>query len=185
MNTRAFENLSELRTIDFWNNYCIEAAYYGNQTKTLAPQEISKSCGYDEFDTVEVACERFEDMPHSEFCVMKQRTVINATNFIIAELKDEDIEGVDFEGNTNIEYLPYKIYKQFPSLVEYRAQFCSIKQITRENFEKLNRLKYLVLGYNQIEKISSDTFRDLESLLHFTLSEYLIFLQSLDALTNQ
>lgn len=104
---------------------------------------------------------------------MNKRTAINATNFIIADLRDEEVEGIIFDRNVNIEYLPVKIHLQFPNLDIYNASRCSIKQISKENFENLSRLKSIELSGNKIQKISGNTFKGLNSLLHVNLSEFL------------
>lgn len=138
-----------------------------------ALEVISNRCGFDEFESVEIECESFRDKNNFEFCMMDEKTAINATNFVIAELKDEDIGGIDFNYNKAIEYLPYKIYMQLPNLVTYRAQWCSIKQISKQNFEELRRLKNILLNNNKIQKISGNTFRGLEKLIEIDLSEFL------------
>lgn len=132
---------------------------------------ISKNCGFDERDTVEIACERFNNDIVVEFCDMTEKTIINSTNFIIADLRDEDIEGIRFDGNKRVEYLPYKTYMQLPNLVYFTASGCSLKQIIRENFEKLSRLKFLDFSFNQIQKISGNTFSGLTDIDSVELSE--------------
>lgn len=175
MNGQAFANLPKLVGITFQNNYCIDDSYGGlekTSARKNAVESISKKCGFKELDFVEVACERFEGFGDFDLCIMDEKTAINATNFIIADLKDEEVGCVQFTGNKRIEYLPYKIFMQYPNLVEYRAGECSIKEISKENFEKLDRMYWLKLHDNQIEKISGDTFKGLESLECIDLCEY-------------
>lgn len=106
---------------------------------------------------------------------MNGKTAINATNFIIADLRDESIGDIDFSENEKIEYLPYKIFMQLPNLGTYDANECAIKQISKENFEKLSRLRVIELNSNKIQKVSGNTFKGLESLAHIDLSEFLSF----------
>lgn len=153
------------------NNYCIDRLF--KDVKTINYEVLSSRCGFDELDSVEVPCERFDDFGKSEFCVMTKKTKINSTKFVIAELKDEDIEGIIFDKNKNIEYLSHKIYMQFPNLVKYWAHSCSIKEITKENFENLNRLNDLILSSNQIQKVSENTFHGLGNLQKVNLGKYL------------
>lgn len=103
---------------------------------------------------------------------MTENTVINDTNSVIAELRDEEVQGITFDYNRKIEHLPYKIYMQLPHLVKYWARSCSITQISKQNFEKLNRLRNIMLSDNKIQKISGNTFHGLESLMNVILSEY-------------
>lgn len=172
LNGQAFANLHQLETIALINNYCINEMFSGDQEVATAHAVISSRCGYDELDSIEIACETFQDKNNFEFCIMTEKTAINATNFVIGDLKDEDIGGIDFNYNKAVEYLPYKIHMQLPNLVTYRAKFCSIKQISKENFEKLTRLKSVELNNNQIQKISGNTFQGLEKLLQVVLSKF-------------
>lgn len=174
MNSQAFENLPALVYVYLNLNYCINE-FFIRKSNNTAFERISKSCGFDEFDAIEVPCEKYEDnvisLLHYQICSMKNQTVINATNFIIADPKDEEIAQISFYANNKIEYLPYKIYLQFPSLFDIIATRCAIKQILKENFEKLNRLEAIHLSYNQIQKISKDTFFELPYLQKIYLGE--------------
>lgn len=140
---------------------------------------VSESCGFKEFDSVEVACEQYKGFVWYGLltvfsCFMDKTTAINGKNFIIADLKDEEVEGIVFHSNRLVEYLPYKVHLQPPNLSTYRAAFCSIKEISKENFENLNRLKHIDLNYNRIEKIAGNTFNGLRSLKKVELSKILI-----------
>lgn len=171
LNAQAFAKLSNLKAVSLGKNYCIHRTFYGDDIWTTGAEVIRSSCGYEELDSVDISCERFRDISGFEFCVMNKETVINASNFVVADLRDEEIEGITFNENKNIEYLPYKIHMQLPNLDTYWARKCAIKQITKENFEKLIRLKSLDLTYNQIQKISGNTFKGLESLTNVDLGE--------------
>lgn len=161
--------------IDLFNNHCIDDYFIGEQVKSTAAGEVSQKCGFKEVDLVGIACERFEDFGEIECCDMRDKTVINATNFAIADLKDEDIKGITFEGNKKVEYLPYKIYLQFPNLAEYYAHSCSIKEITKENFENLNRLQNIILSSNHIQMLPGSTFKGLHNLKTVDLSEIFLY----------
>lgn len=173
LNGQAFRIVPSLEVINLQNNFCINRIFFGKEEKSTAIENISNRCGFEEFDSIEVVCESFKDF-RREFCDMRQKTIINASNFVIGDLQDEEVEGIFFEGNMNIEYLPYKIYMQFPNLQSYWAKQCAIKQISKENFEKLIRLKEIDLEFNQIQKISGNTFQGLESLTIVDLGEFLI-----------
>lgn len=96
---------------------------------------------------------------------MKDTTVINSSVIIIAT-KDDQIKGLQFSVNPKIEYLPEEVSESFPNLLAYSAGTCSVKSISYENFKGLNKLRGLWLSGNQIEKVSSDTFKDLVLLEH-------------------
>lgn len=170
MNGQAFANLLQLKVIGLLYNYCIDAAFHGDLTTDLT--KIENSCGFDEFESVEIGCGRFDDRFDLEICNMTGNSAINATNFVIGDLRDEGVGGILFDWNKKIEFLPYKIYMQFPNLASYRASHCSIKQIAKENFEKLSSLKEIYLWSNQIQKISGNTFKGLQSLMNVYLGEF-------------
>lgn len=177
LNWNAFANLARLEIIDLSINYCISREFNGEQIKTLAPESISNNCGFDEIDSAEVPCERFETSL-VEVCFMNERTSINSTKFVVAELRNDEMQGIIFTNNTKIEYLPYKIHLQFPNLIYYYADKCSIKQISKENFESLNRLERIDLSFNRIQKISGNTFQGLGKLQKFRFSRFSIFVFS-------
>lgn len=82
---------------------------------------------------------------------------------------EQSIIGLYFDNNKKIVYLPVKVHRIFPNLIEYRAENCSIREISKKNFEKLYKLRTIILEYNQIEKVSSNTFADLPLLLYIGL----------------
>lgn len=96
-------------------------------------------------------------------CFMERTTVIDEDNVSISTF-DENIGGLLFRRNKKIIFLPVKVAEAFPNLELYSAWDCSVTQISRENFAGLRKLKILHLEVNQIEKIQSDTFKNLVSL---------------------
>jgi Leucine-rich repeat (LRR) protein len=87
--------------------------------------------------------------------------------------RDTAIRGIDFFGNSKISYLPVKINEAFPNLLGYSAGNCSIKTISKENFEGLSNLRELLLFENFIKKIPGDTFEDLVALEFVNLGKIL------------
>lgn len=101
-------------------------------------------------------------------CKMDSTTVINSNRFIITTT-DPSVQNLYFSKNTNVKFLPENIAEKFHKLIILMAQECSIKTISRKNFHGLKKLRGLTLRGNQIEKIESDTFRDLVSLEKLSL----------------
>lgn len=99
----------------------------------------------------------------AKMCRMYYTTSIDAPNATISK-RDDSITGMQFFNNKNIQYLPIEVSEKFPNLLIHDATLCSIKEISRINFEGLGKVYYVRLGHNQIEKITSETFIDLESL---------------------
>lgn len=130
-----------------------------------------------------IDCERIGNFRHKfspyssrhvvfKTCFMDESTVINLTDFTISEFQDETIARLDFFGNKQIFYLPVNVSQSFPKLLFYNAQNCSIKNISRENFEALFESKKLYLDNNEIDRIQKDTFEVLQMLEWLTLSMF-------------
>lgn len=102
-------------------------------------------------------------------CSMGFSAVINSVDATIAP--NATITALDLNLNEEILFLPVKVATSFPKLIAYSAMFCSVKTISKSNFESLNILKLLWLHGNQIESIRKDTFNDLVSLEHLDLGE--------------
>lgn len=102
---------------------------------------------------------------------MTNATTIDSHGFTISSAKDETITALRFDGNKKVLFLPVGVYEQFPNLAFLRADHCSIRTISKENFKNLKKLKELQLYYNQIETIGTDVFEDLTSLELLYLGE--------------
>jgi Leucine-rich repeat (LRR) protein len=80
-----------------------------------------------------------------------------------------DVTILKLNGNKEIHYLPIKLYESVPNLLLIDAGSCGVKAISKENFEKLNKLQQLWLYYNEITTIPAGTFSDLVSLNKISL----------------
>lgn len=119
----------------------------------------------------QVPCEAIKNYEWSDVtrktCFMNGSTAINGPTYTISSSRDESVAGFDCDGNPKIVYLPVKIHEKFPHLSVLYADGCSIKSISKENFENLVMLKRISLNKNQIEIVHSDTFDDLTALEFF------------------
>lgn len=117
----------------------------------------------------EVACERVNDddwygnVGTVKTCFMDQMTAID-TNDVNVSTRDDSVGGLDLSNNKNIFYLPLKVGENFPNLIVYAAPDCSIKEISKDNFKGLTKLKYLGLGGNHLETIANEIFSEIQSL---------------------
>jgi hypothetical protein len=122
-----------------------------------------------EIGAKEVACERFADydwtgsVGNVKTCFSYVTTVINEPGATFCST-NYDTLALSFCTNINVHFLPIAVAEKFPNLQVYALDGCSIKDVTKRNFESLAKLKILWLGRNPIEKINSDTFEDLVSL---------------------
>lgn len=109
--------------------------------------------------------------PHKT-CHMNDSTTVTAPEFSISSTTDAAIELLNLNGNRKIAYLPKHVDEKFPGLLIYDAGSCSVQSISKQNFKNMKKLKRLFLGFNQIERIPSDTFSDATALLEVALGKY-------------
>lgn len=126
----------------------------------------------------EVQCERMGNFNYHlvgsvNSCFMLTMTTIDTPGFTISSAKNETVEGLRLAENRKIRFLPEKVSEKFPNLLAYYAYSCSLTEVFKINFEKLVKLKILLLDSNQIVKIPSDTFEDLKSLEYVQLRKKL------------
>lgn len=135
--------------------------------------------------TLPIACEdgacnsikeysnRLMGVPRVKTCLMKD-TAIRSTGFLITSVKNKDIEGFELSDNWQVAFLPENAAEKFPNLIILRANDCSIKAISRENFTKLTKLRWLQLCRNKIVMIASNTFEGLVALEDIRLGEKIL-----------
>jgi hypothetical protein len=97
-------------------------------------------------------------------CHMKTQTSIDGKGFKISSSRDENVKAIIMSRNKKIIFLPDSPADIFPNLEMYCSDRCAIKEITRENFRGLLKLRFLFLIDNQIEIVRSDTFQDLTAI---------------------
>jgi Leucine-rich repeat (LRR) protein len=143
-----------------------------------------------EVTSKQVACEKIDTFDiggrfgKALTCSMTKTTSINETKVTISSKRDISVEGLTFSVNEKIFFLPENVDNNFPNLRIYCADNCSIKAVSKENFEGLNKLKFLLLQSNQIEKISSETFNDLVAIEFLVLGKIIIDPKIYDKLKN-
>ena len=122
----------------------------------------------------QVSCERIENYDFGyeswKICFMDDTTEINSADTTITA-RDESVEGFWLWVNKKIKFLPIDVSEKFPNLLGLSAYSCSLTTVSKANFKGLSKLRYLNLGYNQIEKIRSDVFSDLVSLEQLHMCE--------------
>jgi Leucine-rich repeat (LRR) protein len=129
-----------------------------------------------EIETKEISCEKVTDFAWGGSvgtvpqCWVEQ-AVIDTSGFIFSTAYNESIGGLYFGGNKNVNFLPNFVAEKFPNLLLYGADYCAIKEVMKQNFKGLNKLKKLYLNNNQIEKVVRGTFEDLVDLEALWLSK--------------
>lgn len=117
-------------------------------------------------------------------CFMTESVAINSSDFTISSERNENIGGLDFTYNTKVYFLPIAIDTTFPDLVGYDASFCSLTELSKDNFKNLVKLTTLWLNSNKIEKILSETFQDLIALEFLALGKIFRFVYYIPLLKN-
>lgn len=107
-------------------------------------------------------------------CIMTQKTKIPGSSYTIVNPKNGTVQALDFNNNRNIDFLPVLVISVFPNIVEYDARNCSIKSISKENFERLHHLKLVYLQGNQIETVRGDVFDGLNKIEDIDLGKFIL-----------
>lgn len=172
MNGRVFQSLPSLRSLSLESNVCISQTFENATAQTIV-DEVSAKCKFDEEESNDpgLVCESILPFNSGEYCFLNGTTVIAQKDKTFHFMLDHSVSGLYFNENKEIEYLPVAVHSTFPNLVEYQANDCSIREISRKNFAKLYKLNYIRLHFNKIEKITSDTFADLPLLRGIALSK--------------
>lgn len=180
MNGRLFKPLMGLRILNLLSTACISKKFKKAALQSI-PEKVNAKCRFEEEEISDLGliCEtllqkvRGTDFPSSgDHCLMNGSAVIYKKDETFHFMLDRSVIGLDFNNNKKIEYLPVKVHRVFPNLKEYMADHCSIREISRKNFEKLYEIKAIMLEHNQIEKLPSDTFTELPLLLVIGLRKF-------------
>ena len=88
--------------------------------------------------------------------------------------RDESIQALAFNHNIKVFYLPIFPAEKFPNLEAIHAGNCNVKEISKDNFDGLTKLRYIHLVDNNLKKIPGNTFEGLESIETIYLSNFSI-----------
>lgn len=130
-------------------------------------------------DSSEITCDSISEsfwgdsIGNVKTCFLQQTTVINEPNLKISTDLDGSlfVRALDFFNNKKISFLPIQVDENFPNLLVYYADYCSIEKISKQNFKNLLKLKLLNLDNNKIQDIQGGTFGDLKNLEEISLSK--------------
>lgn len=89
-------------------------------------------------------------------------------------MRDETVEGFWAYNNKKLQHFPSNLAEKFPNLLALSAYSCAIREIRRECFKGLKKLRHLALYGNQIEKIDDGTFEYIPFVEKIALREYFI-----------
>lgn len=109
---------------------------------------------------------------HNYFLTCETDTPIRSDRFkfvVFNHWQQPHTEAMNFKHNKELLYLPYNASHVFPGVIEYKAAYCKLQKLFRENFSGLQKLKALHLGHNELQIIDDDTFDGLRSLEFLSL----------------
>lgn len=165
--------------VELASNECISMSFNANNAsdKAYMFKFINDRCGFHELEdaTSVKICENIQDpdhFPQLSTCTANETTMINSDDMTIADRRSDFIENLNFQGNKKIEFLPIRTFWKFPQLAFYFASDCSIRNVSKKHFERLDRLRILHLRRNLIENFKSDTFRGLTNLVSLFLCKF-------------
>lgn len=92
--------------------------------------------------------------------------------------KGENIKKVNFLNvnelliyDKTVNFLPANFGEKIPALTSLRVQLSKLKEVSKNNFAALNKLKTLDLWNNELKKIPADTFEELRLLEDLNLGD--------------
>lgn len=173
MNGIAFANLPQLTELNFEHNRCIHKQF------TIVPcssnrfrQKISKRCASAGILKKHMSCSASptcDAYPYSsntlKCCELEVGTIVDSPDFTFSVHANYTvIEMLIIKDQQDVEFLPISVHESIPMLKEYQVINTPVSKITKKNFEKMYKLRRLLLERNRIEVIRSDTFEDLINL---------------------
>lgn len=169
-----FDNLPALRTVKLGSNECINQDFNSEEEIRRISKTVNETCGINQNET-QIMCETIGDNTYAYTtglaCKMNTYTAIMDLGYTISDQSNDKVVQMYFNDNQKIEFLPVLLHQIFPNLEKYFAARCAIKEISKTNFESLDRLARIDLEGNQIYAVLSDTFGSLANLRWLDLSK--------------
>lgn len=112
----------------------------------------------------ELNCESYNDdwgvIKQTLYTCHVENQFVNTEHNSIASDLDNSVHGVDFNNNTQVQFIPTDLSLTFPSLIVVQFWTCSVKFIKESNFKGLVDLLFINLANNKIRKIEDGSFKD-------------------------
>lgn len=174
MNSQVFKGL-KLNEAMLKGNECIDRNSHDNIVGKNFLTEVSKKCGFTESKPSKnkMSCLKitFQFTTTFIFCsCCKNSSAINSPDFFISDRRHDGVNRIDLRNNPKLEFLPVSIFLKFSNVQTYDADRCSIREISKNNFEHLLKLESLNLSFNRIKIIKHNTFEGLPKLERILLS---------------
>jgi hypothetical protein len=85
---------------------------------------------------------------------------IDSVGFTVASSVDSTLQRFSILDNPKVEFLPENLSEKFPSLIAVQVWNCSIKSIDEHHLKSLHESVLFSFGYNKIETIDSNAFKN-------------------------
>lgn len=184
MNGIAFVDLPQLAFVGLDRSGCVSQWFTIGSDSSTFRRQITRRCGSANNTNKQIFCSdlplnckgtllktSFFDYQNPQCCDLKSESYIDAPDFTFTKnLTYAEFEQLVIANQRLVEFLPISVHEQFPRLINYKVSNTPILKIAKKNFEKLDKLKVLVLTNNRIESIKSDTFEDLVNLERIQIS---------------
>lgn len=174
MNGLLFQNLPRLSRVNLEGNDCIDEYIQERDPLQRLSARIDRQCGYIESTTTDISCERIAPRRYSKCCFLDNTTSIDTANSSFSGIRDDSVREINFAHNKKIFFLPIRLNDKYPELRSYDAANCSVKAVSKQNFERMVNLKYLKLSRNEIETLDSNTFEDLANVNYLNIGKNIL-----------
>lgn len=164
MNGLAFQYQPVLHRLNVEGNECIDEYIPTKEILMRSFARIDRQCGFIESTMTGISCESISPRRYNKCCFLDNSTSIENANTSFSGVRDDSVREINFAHNKKIYFLPIRVNDKYPELRSYDATNCSLKTISKQNFERMVNLKYLKLFLNEIEKLDSNTFEDLVNI---------------------
>jgi Leucine-rich repeat (LRR) protein len=104
-------------------------------------------------------------------CTFGNDVTISNANTKLSNERNEEVNEINANNITGLEYLPIDIVDAFPNIRKLSFDRTNLKAVSKKNFHGLSKLGYLNINRNQISSIDEDTFDDLESIFWIHLDD--------------
>lgn len=107
-------------------------------------------------------------------CLVNENVAISSDDVTFLLASDYSADGINFNANKKVKFLPVRIFQTFPNLQGYFAGGLNISEVSQKNLQRLAKLEVLYLNNNRIEKINSDSFEGLLKLRIVNLGKFFV-----------
>ena len=166
--------LTDLKIADFSNNVCINISYPESTFEEIR-ENIVDSC----LTQIEIKCKDREtltkvqesDKKLENICEVEELT-LNYPKMRISGLNEVEVNDVEafYVIDQHILFMPFKLAENFPKLDTIFVNHSGLSKLSKNDFESLDRLKFLTITFNNISTIDDRTFDSVPQIEYLNLA---------------